>query len=621
MCVLQTVEAQPADVRGLLEAKRDRLIVAFINVDGNWQPLSHYGDDRWRLVDTTTNRSAASSVLNFSKFPEAFRGVMKAIIYRYIVRGRNGQVRPRSSSVSSFFLYARSFLRHLEELNIHRLGEVTPLVCKLYVDAAKMVVSKRSGQPIKATTLLLRFLAVEAIYELSQYADEPMPNEPWPGASAELLAGLRGDARVTRLAEGRTSLIPDDVFARIFQTAWREVLGADKLLGLRDGLDRIDAERLGQHAKTISDAKRRYLVQNNWEGGLTTFNLSLLSIRTACYIVVASLTGCRNHEIAFIQSDACYRAEDDEGETYWWMRSRSTKTGEGLTEWMAPESVVTALRAMDRWAKPYQESIELEIVQRRAVDPSDPEIAECQRHRSAVFLSGTQTDRVRVRTLTAGDWGSELKAFVARHGIDWKLNTHQFRRKFANYAARSQFGDLRYLRDHFKHWSMDMTLGYALNESQELSLFHEIQDELDSIKGGVVEQWFQPHEPLAGGYGQGIMNWRHGSDVTIFKDRSSMIKAISDSTAIRSNGHAWCTADDNLCVGNGGLETTRCVNCDNAVIGRAHARLYQGLYDQLKETLDCADIGEAGMARVRRDIGRCRNVLTALGHEPLEQAP
>lgn len=61
-----------------------------------------------------------------------------------------------------------------------------------------------------------------------------------------------------------------------------------------------------------------------------------------------------------------------------------------------------------------------------------------------------------------------------------------------------------------------------------------------------------------------------------------MIKAISDSTAIRSNGHAWCTADDNLCVGNGGLETTRCVNCDNAVIGRAHARLYQGLYDHLR---------------------------------------
>ncbi len=620
MRVLQTVKDQPADVRGVLGAQRDRLIVSFINVDGNWQPLSHYEDDRWRLVDTTTNRSAASAVLNFCKLPEAFRGVMKAIVYRYIVRGRDGQVRPKSSSVSSFFLYASSFLRHLEGLHIHRLGEVTPLVCKLYVDTAKMALSKRSSQPIKATTLMLRFLAVEALYELSQYADEPMPIEPWPGASAQLLAGLRGDARATLLSEGRTPLIPDAVFARIFQIAWREVLGVDKLLDFRDGLDRIEAERMGQHARTIADAKRQYLILNNWEGGLTAFNQALLDVRTACYIVVASLTGCRNHEIAFIQSDACYRTEDDEGEIYWWMRSRSTKTGEENTAWLAPEAVVTALRAMDRWAKPYQEAIEFEIVQRRAVDPTDPEIAECQRHRNAIFLSGTQANDAHVRTLTAGVWGGELKAFVARHDIDWKLNTHQFRRKFANYAARSQFGDLRYLRDHFKHWSMDMTLSYALNESQELSLFHEIQDELDSIKSGIVEQWFQPNEPLAGGYGQGIMNWRHGSDVTIFKDRSSMIKAISDSTAIRSNGHAWCTADDNLCVGNGGLETTRCVNCDNAVIGRAHARLYQGLYDQLKETLGCADIGEAGMARVRRDIGRCRDVLTTLGYEPVERS-
>ena len=85
MSVLQTVEAQPADVRNLLDAQRDRLIISFINVDGHWQALSHYGDDRWRLVDTTTNRSAASAVLSFSKLPAAFRGVMKAVIYRYLV--------------------------------------------------------------------------------------------------------------------------------------------------------------------------------------------------------------------------------------------------------------------------------------------------------------------------------------------------------------------------------------------------------------------------------------------------------------------------------------------------------------------------------------------------------
>lgn len=97
-----------------------------------------------------------------------------------------------------------------------------------------------------------------------------------------------------------------------------------------------------------------------------------------------------------------------------------------------------------------------------------------------------------------------------------------------------------------------------------------------------------------------------------------MIRTISESTAIRSNGHAWCTADDNKCVGNGGLETTRCTGCDNAVIGRIHGKLYQGLYDHLKEVLKCSDIGQAGLARVTRDLDRCREVLVSLGFKTLE---
>jgi hypothetical protein len=217
-------------------------------------------------------------------------------------------------------------------------------------------------------------------------------------------------------------------------------------------------------------------------------------------------------------------------------------------------------------------------------------------------------------------WNTRLNAFAKKHSIDWHIASHQFRRKFANYAARSQFGDLRYLKEHFKHWSLDMTLGYALNESQEMALFCEIQDELDDIKEGVVEQWLQPDEPLAGGYGRGLMDWRGSNEITMFKDRRTMIKSIADSTAIRSNGHAWCTADDNLCVGNGGLETMRCTDCDNAVIGRVHAHIYQGMYDHLKEVQNCGDIGSGGQARVRRDLDRCRDVLNSLGYSPEEPA-
>lgn len=277
------------------------------------------------------------------------------------------------------------------------------------------------------------------------------------------------------------------------------------------------------------------------------------------------------------------------------------------------EAVVTALKVMDRWAKPYQAKLAEEISARRQSNPSDPEIAHALRHDGAVFIGFSNEDRSCVRTLTTARCTAELNDFAVRNGIEWKLSTHQFRRTFANYAARSQFGDLRYLRDHFKHWSMDMTLGYAMNGSAEQALFAEIQGELDILNEQTVKKWMVPSARLAGGYGQRLVEWRNGESITIFKDRSAMIRTISESTSIRSNGHAWCTADDDLCVGNGGLERTRCSYCDNAVIDLSHAPIYRGLYAHLNELLACGDIGDGGMARVRRDIERCKDVLGSLG--------
>ena len=96
-----------------------------------------------------------------------------------------------------------------------------------------------------------------------------------------------------------------------------------------------------------------------------------------------------------------------------------------------------------------------------------------------------------------------------------------------------------------------------------------------------------------------------------------MVRCLADSTGIRSNGHAWCTASDNQCVGND-IEPTRCADCDHAVVGRRHAPLYRGLYDHLKEVTDRDDIGPSGQALVQRDRQRCRSVLAALGQDPEE---
>lgn len=612
--------SQPGDVRGVPESERDTLIISATQIDGQWVILSSYADDIWQLDRFSSNVPANKKRLDFRTVPQAFRAVMKAILYRYLRRGRSGASRPKGAHLRETLSHARTFLRHLEALKLDHLGAVTPLVCATYVDACKAYRQKHRsrGEPLSQAGLQSRFKAVEALHELSQYTDDPMPQHPWDGTSAKALAGLTGSgARYKQ--DGKTPLIPDEVFCTLFERAYQQVKRGPQLLDLRDELDAVAALRKGRSSWGVIWAKNSHLGTLGWEGGLRAFNKALGDLRTACYIVLASTSGCRNHELANLQSGAHHRTQDDEGTVYHWMRSRSDKTDTGIHDWMIPEAAVRALRLMERWAAPYQAMIAAEIVQRRRANPYDPQIAEAHKHRYALFLSLDFNGSTQAHTLSGWSWSLNLKAFAKGCGLSWNLASHQFRRKFANYAAHSKFGDLRYLKEHYAHWSMDMSLGYAMDDSWgqhlDTELFMDIQAELEDIKLGVVDAWLGD-EPLAGGYGRSIKQWqREPQNLLIFKDRASMLKSIAESTAIRSNGHAWCTADNDGCVGNT-LERTRCGDCDNAVIGRGHTHIYHHLYNNLKELLHCPDIGEGGRQRVERDLNRCRDVLVQLGIDP-----
>lgn len=594
-------------------------VISTRNVDGQIVVVSRYSDLKWLLTGQPTNATASTNYADFGAVADRWRSPMKAILWRYMQRGREGKKKPAARSVLKLLSDAKSFLEHLDRLGITRLCDVTPFACSLYVEVCRAhrlaKNRRRQGEALKPGALLHRLAVVEALHELSQHTSDAVPMHPWPGTSAAHLAGCTG--RGTGFRGGATPLMPDEVFTTLFQHAWRWVERASEILDMRDEL-----LMLRDAADGRSKAEYSFVRSRGWKDQFE-FNKAVLALRTACYIVVASLSGCRNHELAFLQRGACYPTEEsianDETSTFWWMRSLSTKTGEGRTEWMVPQAVASTLEVMERWSAPLRKVIEAEIAARREANPRDPEIAEARVHLDALFLCMTPGNENQVRTISLKGMSQSLKAFARDCGLDWQPASHHFRRKFANYAARSQFGDLRYLRAHFKHWSMDMTLGYALNESQELALYAEIELELDVIKEGVVDSWAKPGTPLAGGYGRNIVAWRGSHAVTIFKDHKQMVRSLAESTAIRSNGHAWCTAEDNRCVGNE-LERTRCSACDNGVIGPEHESVYRGLQDHLQEVLACDDIGRGGKRLVERDLQRCQDVLDHLAHGCAEDA-
>ncbi|WP_019334769.1 hypothetical protein [Pseudomonas syringae] len=611
--------ARPGDVNGLPESERDALIITAIQVDGQWVILSRYGDDTWQLDGFPTNVPAGNRRLYFSTVPPVFQRVMKAVLYRYLRRGRSGTGRPKGSLLRAFFNCVMPFLRYLESLNIDRLGAITPMICATYVAVCKAHRRERKPKtPLTQAALSGRLQAVETLYELSKYTDDPIPQHPWPDTSAFTISGLNGSGSY-RVQGSKTPLIPDDVFCTLFEKAHERVERGHQLLDLRDELVPLEHDRRVRCFTTIVKRKNGYLERNGWIGGLRTFNKALNHLRTACYIVLASTSGCRQHELANLQTGAHHHTRDDQGDVYHWMRSKSSKTDAGIHSWMIPEAGVRTLRLMERWCAPLQAVIGAEIEHRRRNNPQDPQIAEAQKHRHVLFLGLDPKEGNQVRTLSTISLGTSLKSFAKDCGLDWNLASHQFRRKFANYAAHSRFGDLRYLKEHYAHWSLDMTLLYAMDDSWgqqlDLELYDDIQAELEHIKIGVVDKWLGG-KPLAGGYGNALTHWqREPQNLLIFKDRTSMLKSIAESTAIRSNGHAWCTADNNGCIGNT-LEPSRCGGCNNAVIGDSHTGLYLRLYDDLKGLLDCKDIGDGGRLRVERDLKRCRDVLAQLGIDP-----
>lgn len=582
-------------------------VVSHVIVAGALFPLSRYSDPVWELTGFPTNVQASARRLNFGRVPAIFRDTAKRAIYRYREGGRRNRQRPTDASVLKVFGGFVHFFRYLERVGIRNLASVNAAVCGGYVDATRMVV-KPGGKALALGTIQLRLQAVEILYDVTSRDKDGLQKHPWPDSSAQILADVVGP-NSNWLASAKTPVIPDRLLVQLFQAAQTVLQRAPSVMDLRDEWQRSEDARNAISVGSYHYKYNVFLASRGWSGGALALRRALTEIRTACYIVIASLSGCRNHELSYMRRGAV-RSSVKDGERYWWLRSKSTKTHIGECEWMIPIAAVEAIRVLERWAAPYHKQIEAEAHAVVGSDTRAAEVAEAALHEQALFLS--KGNRTPV-TADHSVWARVLDEFARNHGIQWRPRTHQFRRTFAVYAARSSLGDLRYLKKHFKHWSMDMTLVYALSEYQEHDLISDIAAQVDVGKRAVIAEWMEPGARLAGGGGRRLTSFRSANPVRLYKSRSDMINAIAKSVHIRSNGHAWCTADRGVaCSGNSGMDATRCSTCAHAVIGERHASFYMRARNDLAELLSLDDIGESGKERVLRDIARCDEVINDL---------
>ena len=314
------------------------------------------------------------------------------------------------------------------------------------------------------------------------------------------------------------------------------------------------------------------------------------------------------------------RQEDREDITLHFIEAYVTKTGDGLSEFVAPEIAIRAFQVLERLsARLRAEYSELVEATKASGDPHKH--AELKAHENGLFLIRNPKGAIS----THSTLNYRLKAFVADLGIDWDFSSHQARRTFAVNVARSSRGDLRLLKEHFKHWSLDMTVLYAAHETADEELWDYVYDAVSNLRVETIGGWLDGNTQLAGGLAHKMMTLRASNeDVKTYGSRTKMIEVVSETVNIRSTGVAWCTAADINCGGGYGTEKTRCADCSSSVIeANPHQAKWEAMLVQQLELKDLSDIGLAARQRAERDYLHCRQVLTNLGCDvdEIEKAP
>ncbi len=533
---------------------------------------------------------------------------MQAIWWAYDISKQ-----PKGGTLIGAFKNINLFLNYLAGMQVTRLSQINAMHCANYVTHCRQLPGKKGNKTLSSGTLAQRFLGVKSLWEMTQDTQHQFAH-PWPDSSANHLAGQTGKGNNT--GKSKTLIIPDEQLKPLMQEAMQCIEQANSLLPLRDEimLQRAQLKAQEYSIENISYKLNRTLSQGGYIGALRQFNPELQAIQSACMIVILTLSGIRVHELGYLKSDAWYFTEDDDGEKTYWMKGRSDKTDEGDCEWLIPEVVTQALDVAQAYAAPLQAQWAEQRQALLAIDPNCKIAYAMARHEDALFVDVSARNNNRVGGLGLLTILRRINDFAKSCGVIMHLTPHQFRRTFAVAVAKSAYGDLRYLRQHFKHWSLDMTILYALNDKQDAELYDEI---MASVVSGNVERvahWLEEETLLSGGSAQQIRTFRSNNEtVRTYKTRYELALKISDKVFLRANGTAWCTADNRNCGGHGVIENTLCADCEGSIIDDSKVIFWMGAFEHTLELELLDDIGGAGAARIKRDIERCRKVLKDLG--------
>lgn len=597
--------------------------------------VSRFEDDVWDFWPYIPheNRAASNKKVNWSikladgaLFTDARHARLleaaKQFLWSLYVHPIEGSKRPSMTTLIHRFFEMVPLLRWMVSMGMDRFGMLEGHTLA-YVRAAR--IGSRVGT-VKPSMLSRRLAVLEALFHQRSKLGDALHVHPWPGESSFSLAGDRKEGKP------KTDLVPEGVVTPLARAAIDYVLvRAGKLLQARAVLEEATTALEHRHKVHATIARTREARALGFVGQ-DELTSELIRLRTACYIVIDLFAGIRDSEMMSLADCCVVPGTTRDGVQVLWLHGTLYKTGVRKKRWLVPPLVQGAIEVLAELTLPLRKKLDEELaeLEQHTLDSStrqDPStaarLATVRKCRNKLFL-GLGPGQKAIQVITGTTMNARLKAFCRHHGIvgadgqPYGLHSHQFRRTYAHYVARSELGDLLMLREHFGHWSLDMTLLYANGAADEYQadseLLEWIAEEKQERQRQILGEIAGSNGPLVSG-GDWLARWRQ--KVHTAPNKEQLVEQMSDSITLNGTGHSWCVGNAKG-TGCGGLcvfEADMCVDCKFGVITTEHRPVWRGIRDQQLEVLQMDDLGASGKARAKAILLKAEKVLDKLGEE------
>lgn len=632
-------------IRAVVPAERDDFPVSLaLAPDGSIIVVSRFADDVWDFYPYIVQESLSSSKklidwragmpdgrpLTDPKHAELLLSA-KAFIWSLFADPVEGRRRPTMHTLITRTKVLLFLLRWMVERGIRRFEDMTGNTMA-YTQTTKKYLTTGGKEP-SAQTIGHRLQILGDIYRQRSKLDDALQANPWPG---DTVASLSGFHHNPNKYVPKTELIPERVAVELASVVLDYIRKrSSNILAARDAKEAAmrSKREAGFSHDTIKLARAKAV--REW-GYANAYKLTtdVGYLRTACMIVIEMFSGIRQSELMSLGEDCISHRQSRDGSfDVTWLHGTTYKMGMRPKAWQVPPVVEEAVAVMMLLTQPLRDAIRREISELHRSIPLAigreksrlvRRLALAEHNQNKLFLAQWTNGNNAISVLSGASVYNELRRFCVDHrilgddGQPYPLHSHQFRRTYARFIARSELGDLLTLRDHLGHWSLDETTFYAdgatENFQADVELLKMIAIEKQQRTTEVVHGYLVSDAPLANGE-HWLGQWRES--VRTASDKEALIAEYAGSITLNGTGHSWCVGNARG-TGCGGLcvfEAPMCVDCQYGIIGSEHRAVWEAIRDQQLQVLALDDIGESGQARARKIMEVAETVLRRLDGE------